>query len=105
MIDCEENADYLHQEKMDAMTSTEMRTRHFLLDQKGVPATLHWFDEPQLTDNKGRLDPETAYFHFQSEWDDYRSVVAQTLESSTGPVYILIGTDGVIGTIKVEKEA
>ena len=103
MIDCEENADYLHQEKMDNLTSSEMRTRRFILDQKGVPANMHWFDEPHLSDTKGRLDPETGWFHFES-WDEYRNVPSHKLEHSSGSLYILMGPDGVLGEIKMETK-
>ena len=60
MIDCEENSDYLHQEKMDTMSDAE----HALYHSKGVPATMVWTNSDRQDHKEGRLVGNE--FHFWS---------------------------------------
>lgn len=107
MIDCEENADYLYQEWLESLTEGEMETRHFLLDREGVKARLHWFDWPHegdYNDSEGRLDTEKNVFHYKGPYGNYSKAFPKPIKYSSGYLYVLIGTEGVIGEIIVENE-
>jgi hypothetical protein len=97
------DADDAHTESLEGLTEYEARIRHFLLDKKGVPATRHWFDsgvEPQ----KGRLDPETGVFYYQAGAWDYRAMSTYELKLYNRVLYILVGSEGVLGEIILDKE-
>ena len=106
MIDCEENADYLYQEWLEGLTDGEIETRHFLLDRKGVPAKLHWFDYPHedYNDFEGRLDTEKNVFHYKGPFGNYSKSFPTPVKNSKGYLYVLVGTEGVVGEIIMEKE-
>ena len=97
------DADDAHTESLEGLTEYEARIRHFLLDKKGVPATRHWFDS-EVEPQKGRLDPETGIFYFQEENWVYRTLPTFKLEMYSRVLYILVGLDGVLGEIIVDKE-
>ena len=92
---------------LESLTEGELATRHFLLDKEGVPASLHWFDWPHgddYNDDKGRLDTEKCVFHYRNRYGGYSMSFPTPVKNSRGYLYVLVGTEGVVGEIRVEKD-
>jgi hypothetical protein len=95
MRDCEENADYLHQEKMDNMCESE----HALYRKKGKAATIEWTN-CSLPDMDGRVVGEK--FYYQSNVDGYHSLHITSVQE--GQYLLILGGSRVLGEILLEEE-
>lgn len=95
-------ADDAHTEWLEGLSDFQTRTRHFLLDRKGIPGVRHWFDS-EVEDQEGRLDPETGYFYYQDSDGHYRHLAAIKTDSYT-PRWALCGNEGILGEIILRKE-
>ena len=95
MIDCEENADYLHQEKMDNMCESE----HALYRKKGKAATMEWTN-CSLPDMEGRVVGEK--FYYQSNSGEFQRMHITSVQE--GRYLLILGGSRVLAEILLEEE-
>lgn len=103
MRNVEENADQLHDERLEGMTEREIRARQYLLSGKGVKGSLHWFDWPEGAKNDavGRLDVKGNKFYFVGAFGDYSTIAVTPLNHSRGHLYAVLGPDEILAEVRV----
>ena len=100
-------ADEEHTAFLESLTDEQARRRHYILDSKGVAATLFRTQASKMCHmvpvTHGRYDPEKREFYYVDD-DNYRCLYVTPLKHGGNTYFLVLGTERVLGELVLEGD-